>query len=192
MSSRASQIIILCEDKLQEVFVRRFLKAWGVLNRNHKIRVLPYPKGKGSGSGFVVSKFPEELTALRSRSAVTVLIVVIDADDKTVEQRKKELEKALKNAGMPKVADNECVCCVIPRWSIDTWLAYLQGKEVSEEKSYKNELGFRVRNKESKSHPLIESLARTCKKQDSLTNPPRSLMNACSQFEKIRNVLLGA
>lgn len=191
MGNRASQIILLCEDKLHEVFVHRFLKTWRVVDLNRKFRVPPYPaEGKGCGSQFVISNFPDQLTAIRSRSATTILIVVIDADNKTVEERKRELEKALTEDGIQKVASEEPVCFVIPKRSIDTWLAYLQGKAVSEEKSYKNEMGFR--GNESKSHPLIDSLVQTCKDQGSLANAPQSLMNACSQFEKIRKALLGA
>lgn len=190
MSNRASQIILLCEDKLHEVFVRRFLKAWGVVGLNRKIYVPPYPEGEGCGSQFVISNFPDQLKAVRSRSAVTVLIVVIDADNKTVEERKGELEKALEDAGMPKVADDERICCVIPKWSIDTWLAYLQDGNASEDESYKNSLRFQ--NRESEAHPLIDTLAESCKAQGVLANAPPSLMNACSQFDKIRNALLGA
>jgi len=46
--SKASQIIVLCEDKAHEVFVKRFLKkGWGVKPR--AIRKPPYSSGKGSG-----------------------------------------------------------------------------------------------------------------------------------------------
>lgn len=189
MSNRASQIIVLCEDKLHYVFVKRFLKKWGV--SNHAIRE-EYQQGQGSGAANVIADFPKQLEAVRSRShrAITILIVVIDADNKTVEERKGELEKALEDAGMPKVADDERICCVIPKWSMDTWLAYLQDGNASEDESYKNSLRFR--NRESEAHPLIDMLAESCKAQGVLANAPPSLMNACSQFDKIRHALLGA
>ena len=42
---KPAQIIVLCEDKQQEVFVRRFLKP----RTNHPIRVVSAPAGEGSG-----------------------------------------------------------------------------------------------------------------------------------------------
>ena len=65
--SKASQIIVLCEDKAHEVFVKRFLKRWGVKPR--AIRVPPYPDGKGSGKKHVEDKISLEANALRRRHA---------------------------------------------------------------------------------------------------------------------------
>ena len=192
MSNRASQIILLCEDKLHEVFVRRFLKAWGVVGLNYKIYVKPYPESSGCGSQFVISNFPDQLTAIRSRrDTVKVLIVVIDADNKTVEERKRELEKTLEEVEpkMSKVAADEHVCCVIPKWSIDTWLAYLQDGNASEDESCKNSLRFR--NRESEAHPLIDMLAEKCKQRKALVGSPDSLLKACKEFERIRDALVG-
>ncbi|WP_446008306.1 hypothetical protein [Candidatus Electrothrix sp.] len=60
--SKASQIIILCEDKAHEMFATRFLKkGWGVNPR--AIRVVPYPSGKGSGENFVMKKLSKEAKA---------------------------------------------------------------------------------------------------------------------------------
>jgi hypothetical protein len=83
--SKASQLIILCEDRAHEIFVTRFLKkGWGVKPRT--IRVIPYPGGKGSGKKFVLEKFSEEAKACRSRHAATILLVIQDADEFSVEQ----------------------------------------------------------------------------------------------------------
>lgn len=188
MNNRASQIIVLCEDKLHDVFVRRFLKKWGVANRT--VRVLDYPQGAGSGAAYVIANYPEQLKAVRSRSAGTALIVVVDADNRTVKQRADDLKNSLKQASMPDVGNDEPVCCVIPKRSIDTWLKWLQGDSVDEEMSYKQQLGFRM--KESEAHSLIDILAEKCRRREKLETPPDSLSKACGQFEKIRSVLSGA
>ncbi|MEI6421241.1 MAG: hypothetical protein WCP55_03425, partial [Lentisphaerota bacterium] len=84
MSNKPSQFIILCEDKLQESVIRRFLKkGWDIQER--LIRRSHYPNGAGSGEQHVRNKYANELRAYRSRSASTVLLVVIDADTKSVE-----------------------------------------------------------------------------------------------------------
>ena len=86
--SRASDIIVLCEDRLQEVFVRRFLKqGWGI--KQPPIRPVPYPHGGSGGAGekHVRDNYPNQLKAYRDRSAKakTILIVVMDADVDTVQ-----------------------------------------------------------------------------------------------------------
>jgi len=52
MGKRKIQVIILCEDRQQEVFARHFLiKKSGFGPR--EIRVLPLPNGKQSGEQYV-------------------------------------------------------------------------------------------------------------------------------------------
>jgi hypothetical protein len=94
--SKASQIIVLCEDKAHELFVRRFLKkGWGVKPR--AIRVPPYPNGKGSGKKHVEDNISLEAEALRRRQASTILLVVQDADEISVGQVKTNLDAKLQN-----------------------------------------------------------------------------------------------
>jgi len=73
------------------MFARRFLKKWGVSNR--KYTVPDYPNGEGSGKKFVKETLPKEVKALRSRSASTILLVVLDADEFSVDQVKDDLNK---------------------------------------------------------------------------------------------------
>ena len=136
--SKASQIIVLCEDKAHEVFVRRFLKkGWGVKPR--AIRASPYPIGKGSGKKHVVDNISLEANALRSRQASTILLVIQDADELSVDQVKSDLDAKL----LPPRDNNELITYIIPKWHIQTWIAYLDGENVDEEekRTYKNTYG---------------------------------------------------
>ena len=100
MSNRPSRFIILCEDKLQELFVRRFLtKGWNINGR--MIRSLAYPDGSGSGEKHVRDKYPGELKAYRSRHASTVLVTVIDAGTKSVRDHNGELDAAARENDIP-------------------------------------------------------------------------------------------
>ena len=159
--SKASQIILLCEDRLQEAFACRFLKqGWRIESRD--VRVVRYPHGSGAGEKHVRDRYASELKAYRARSAkaTTILIVVIDADDKTVRAHYQELDHAC-SCAQPAVIvrqTGEAVVHVIPRWHIETWLAYLDGIRVSEDLQYKPEYSFRGR--ESDCHPLVDLLAK--------------------------------
>ena len=183
--SKASKITILCEDKLQDVFVSRFLKKSGVKHRLYT--VVPYPEGQGSGEQHVREHYAEELKAFRRRTASTILIVVIDADDQTVQTRHDQLNSQATSAGLAIRQDNEAVIHVIPKRHIETWLAYLDGNSVNENDSYKSQYQFR--NRESNAHPLIDNLADKCKVRMELADAPNSLVQVCREYEQIRNAL---
>ncbi|WP_225912588.1 hypothetical protein [Nostoc flagelliforme] len=94
MSQRRIQILVLCEDRQQEVFARHFLKIRGF---NGTIRFLPCPDGSQSAEQYVRLCYPKEVKAYRSKvSYLSIgLVVVIDADKKTVDERLKQLDDAL-------------------------------------------------------------------------------------------------
>jgi len=188
--SKASQIIVLCEDRLQEVVVRCFLKR-GWKKGPRYVRVVPYPHGGSGGSGekHVRDSYPNQLRAYRSRLAKTILIVVIDADAGSVQAHHQELDDACRGA-QPVVAprqDGEAIVHVIPKWHLETWLAYLDGVNVSEGERYKPMYAFKRR--ESDCHSLVDKLATACKNGEELSGLPNSLLLACNEFDRIRNML---
>lgn len=188
MGKSASQVILLCEDKLHEVFVRRFLRrGWGI--DAHKLRVVAYPKDGSGGSAeqHVRSRFPDELRAFRTRSAKTILIVVMDADTQSVQQHHNELNGAASSANLPVREDSEAVVYVVPKRHIETWLAYLDGVSVDENQTYKS--GYEFRGRESDAHPLIDGLTTDCMTRATLNDPPDSLELVCAEFDRMRDHL---
>jgi len=182
--SKASQIIILCEDKAHEVFVKRFLKkGWSVKPR--AIRVRPYPGGKGSGKKHVTDKVCQEVEALRKRHASTVLLVVQDADELSIEQVKANLDAKLSSSRM----SYEHIAYIIPKWHIQTWIAYLDEVNIDEKDKVTYKKKYGKISEQKNSHPFIDSLAANCKEDRLLLNPPDSLVAACEEFNRIRNVL---
>lgn len=181
--SKASQIIILCEDKAHEVFVKHFLKKWGVKPR--AIRVPSYPNGKGSGKKHVEDNISPEAETLRRRHALTILLAIQDADELSVDQIKSNLDAKLLS---PRDV-NELIAYIIPKWHIQTWIAYLDGKNVNEadKDTYKNMYGKLSESKDA--HPLIDKLADNCRKNIQLESPPDSLVAACHEFDRIRSSL---
>jgi hypothetical protein len=181
--SRASEIVVVCEDKAHEVFVHRFLRAgWKTKKR---IRVVPYPSGQGSGKAHVLASIGKEAKALASRAARTVLIVVVDADNQTVGAVHAQLDKAMQGR-----KPGQAIACIVPKWSIDTWLAYLDGDPAVNEQdksSYKNKYRSIAVTKDV--HPLVDALARSCHDNLALQSPPHSLRTACTEFNNIRGYL---
>jgi hypothetical protein len=184
MMSRASQIILLCEDQLQEVVIRRFLKNKGATHRS--IRTIPYYRGVGSGEQFVREEYPNQIKAFRQRHAQTLLIVVIDADTHSVTERNRQLDDACEERGERPRTANEAVVYFVPKRHIETWLAYLDGQDVNETDSYKT--GYAFSGRERKAKPLVDRL---CRSNSSLPDKPDSLEVACNEWNVRAEAVLG-
>lgn len=184
--SRASQIVVLCEDKAHEVFITRFLKkSWKVNPRS--IRVLAYPSGKGSGRKFVEDYIADEVKAQRIRQARSVLIVVRDADELPATLVRDHLLASV----VPPRAEHEPIVCILPRWSIQTWIAYLAmaGKNVDESDKVTYVRQFGAISETKQVHQYVDALGGRCKENRPLALPPESLMQACEEFDRIREIL---
>ena len=122
------RVIILCEDRQQEVFARTFLEECGI----GPIRVLPYPNGKGAGEKSVRENYPGEVRLFRSKhnsQPNTRLIVLTDADKLSVSKRMRILDQELQKAGQPVRKPDEPIGVFIPKRNIETWIYYLQGEK---------------------------------------------------------------
>ena len=97
---RPSQVILLVEDNHHQQFIFRYLRRVdpGPGRRIRDIRVEKSPYGAGSAEQWVRERFPIEVEACRHRQAETKLVVVIDADTYTVQQRMQQLDRALQQA----------------------------------------------------------------------------------------------
>ena len=138
MAERIAEIVILSEDFNQTNLVRRSLKHKG---RNPRtIRVNQAPSGRGSGEQYVRESFSAEVAHYRNRAASrsAALVVAIDADTKTVQQRERELEAALRAAGQEKPKPTEAISILIPKRHIETWILCLSGERVDELTDYSN------------------------------------------------------
>lgn len=134
--SRNVQVVILCEDRQHEAFARRFLEHVGKGHRVQRVEVSP--KGRGSGEQFVRAQFAKELAFYRTRKhrVTQALVVVIDADGRTVAQRLQQVEAAATDAGQAQRGNDERVAIIVPARNIETWLAYLDGQTVNENDTY--------------------------------------------------------
>lgn len=122
------KITVLCEDKQHESFIRRFLKK-----RKRKIYAVPRI-GVGAGDQFVRDNYPAQLDAIRKRGGV--LVVMIDGDNYSLEQRLKQMDDACNQRGIVPRKPNDKVAVFVPMRNIETWLAYLDGKDVNETDTY--------------------------------------------------------
>jgi len=175
--SRNVQTVILCEDRQQEVFVRRFLEQEGKGFRVQRIEFVR--NGYGSGEQFVRERFAKELAFYRSRQhrVGQALIVVIDADGRKVKERIRQLDAAAAEGGQERRRADERVAIFVLAWNIETWLAYLSGSDVDESKKNYPRL-----SRQRECQPLVERLHEMCQ-QGALRQPlPPSLEAACVEY----------
>ncbi|MBN1285082.1 MAG: hypothetical protein JXB47_06775 [Anaerolineae bacterium] len=172
------RIVLLCEDRQQEVFARRFLYRCGV--EPARIRARTAIKGKGSAEQFVREQYPAEVKAYRSKpyQKDIGLVVIIDADVKAVEERCQEFETALAECGLSGRQTGERIGIFVPKRSIETWICYLRGETVNETDKYPH-----LQN-ESDCRSVIEALADN--RHNSLpVDAPPSLCAACKELDRL-------
>jgi hypothetical protein len=168
-------LVLLCEDKQHEVFARRFLNEMGWETR--AMRVEKAPGGRGAGEQFVRKRFPVELRAHRSRPVRQALVVLIDGDREGTAARFQQLSRACREMAVAERTEDEHVAIFIPTWNIETWLAYLDGGEVSEHRSDYPRLS---RERDCQRH--VEVLVRMCRDEGLREPAPPSLRSACVEY----------
>lgn len=134
-SSRVTVIVVL-EDAHHEMLVYRFLAKRGL--GKYEMRIERSPSGKGNAEGWVRKTFAKEVNVYRVRHAKTALIVMIDADTHTVQDRWRQLDQTLEAGGKQRVdVEHEQIARLVPKRNVETWILCLNGHEVDEEADYK-------------------------------------------------------
>jgi len=148
MSSPAP-VVILAEDQRQARLVRAYMRARHPNLHQEAIHDAPMANGRGSGAQWVANQYETEVRAHLIRRAKLPdqrrsekwLIVVIDADAGSVQDRINELRKRVtesKDERVRKCSVEEVnIARLIPKWSIETWILNLNGETVDEETRYK-------------------------------------------------------
>jgi hypothetical protein len=135
--AKPSQIILLVEDSRHKQFIFRYLRRLGFGERAVRIRMST--SGRGSAEQWVREQFAIEVSACRRRQAQTKLIVLIDADTYTVQQRIRQFDQALQDAGHLLIDNGtDEVARLVPKRNIETWIFCLNDVPVEEHTDYKN------------------------------------------------------
>lgn len=184
MPHKAAEVVVLCEDKAHDVFAKRFLKNYFV-GKKKRIRVIPYPVDEGSGKKHVFDNLPDQAKALRSGPSSSVLLVVTDADQFSVGKVHEKLDNL-----STRNSTNRKIVYIVPKWHIETWMAYLDGDtHVQEDDKETYEKRYKQIAESKVSPRLTDSLAKACIHNKALDAAPDSLKKSCEEFDNIRDVL---
>ena len=172
------RIVLLCEDKQTDSFVRRFLQQRNIRGRD--VTTAPLPDGSQSGEQWVRERYPKELKAVRQRQD-TFLIVVIDGDNNPTERRHEQLRLECDRLKIPSRTEKDRVLHIVPRRNIETWFAYLGGQDVDEHTQYP-----RLKGRERECAEHAKTLSRMCIEEQRLREPaPPSLREACLEYRRL-------
>lgn len=141
MSDRVSQTIVLCEDEAHQRLTKAYLRRCGLPAEPPMVKWLVASwETQGGNDAWVLSRFPRELQACRQRNkkARTLLIVLIDADNNSVDDRRRQLVERAQSDGLEDWGNNEPVVLLIPKRHIETWIRALLGETVTEEDDCKS------------------------------------------------------
>lgn len=146
MSDRGCKFVLLCEDRTHERFFKAYLKQCRDPNPERNVRPLVASLQQHGGNvGWVLDQFPSELQACRNRRRQVreLLVVLVDADDYTVERRRGQLLDRLKQTRHEEFGVDEPAMLLIPRRHIETWICALLGETVTEEDDCKRHKEFK-------------------------------------------------
>lgn len=136
MPNRVSQIILLCEDEAHERLAKAYFKAAGLQTQAPYVNALVASRLQfGGNDAWVLQEFPRQLHACRQRNkrAKTLLVVLIDADQFSVDERRQHLLDRLGPASVETLRPSDPVVIVIPKRHVETWIRVLLGEVVTEE-----------------------------------------------------------
>ncbi|MEZ4664727.1 MAG: hypothetical protein R2911_44915, partial [Caldilineaceae bacterium] len=138
--------------------------------------------GKGSGEQFVRQQLIAEVREHRSKRNFQkgrALVVLIDADTLSVQERLQQLNSALEQEGLGKIKPDEKIAIFIPKRNIETWIRYANNHTADENVSYPKL--SKPRTCQAEVALYVNSI---CK--DGLPNDaPSSLVHACQELAKI-------
>ena len=147
---------VRCEDKQTECYIRFLLEEQGI-DVKRKMRVLPFAPGD-CAEAFVRKNIPEDIKRCRALNFRRVcLIVVIDADRYTCEERMRMIVNDLTQQNM-RIEQNDSLMLWIPRRNIESWIKHFREGITDEEKDYDHFLRGNEASCKLEAHQMSKAL----------------------------------
>ena len=176
MSGRRVQVEVVCEDSQHEAFIRRVLVGLG--HDPNKFRVTKSPRGRGAADAWVLAQVPRLLREYRARHREYFIIVMMDADRATAKDRLQQLDDLCMAQGVAPRRSDGRVAVLLPKRNIETWLAYLDGETVDENRPTPYPRLDLARECQRHVNVLLDG----CRKNQLREPAPLSLKQACEEY----------
>ena len=175
---RRVEVVVLCEGVEDWDFARQALSVLGWKKRKFSPKYTPRGDG-GSAEQFVRMNYPNEVREIRKRERA-VLLVVTDADKKTVQSREATLAMVLRNDGQRPRARGDAIAHWIPRRNLETWVYLYSHGPVNEVTDYAEKVG--AKDYQTAAKMFGDDLAR----KDISPRRCSSLAKAIQESERVR------
>lgn len=183
------RITVLCEDKNQYDFISSYAKLLGAT----KINRLTHAHNNGT----VLKYYPDAAKSYRKYATQNiVLAVMIDADEKTIQERLREFDEKLDiekyKLNQNTRFDNEKILIFVPIRNIESWFYYIDTKNTDGE-TLKGSDGKLIsyKNKYPNKDIDVNLFAKKLKEEICLNglpkNAPSSLRHACNELDRLKN-----
>lgn len=190
ISLKGYRITVLCEDKAQFDFIRAYAKLLGADKSVNRLSA-------AYNNATVLETYPEAAVSYRkSPTQNIVLAVMIDADEKTVEERLRSFDRALDEKkyrlNQSTRLDSEKILIFSPIRNIESWFYYIDTKNINGETvkdndgkiiSYKNQYP----NKDIDITEFAEKLKNEICINGLPENAPSSLHHACTELNRLKH-----
>ena len=183
------RITVLCEDIAQYDFICAYAKLLGSDNR--KITKL----SAANNNATVLKHYPNAVKSYRKYAQQNiVLAVMIDADEKTIQQRQREFDEKLDIAkyqlNQDTRSDNEKILLFVPIRNIESWFYYIDTKNIDGETLKDNDgkvISYRNQYSNKDASVFAEKLKNEICLNGLPQNAPSSLHHACNELNRLKN-----
>ncbi|TRW92889.1 hypothetical protein [Candidatus Methylobacter oryzae] len=181
------RITVLCEDIAQYDFICAYAKLLGADN---KITKLP-----AYNNDTVLKLYAKAVSSYRKYATQNIiLIAMIDADEKTVNERLRSFDRVLDEEkyrlNQPTRLPNEKILLFVPIRNIESWFYYVDKGNTNGE-TLKGSDGKLISYKNQYANKDVSVFAKKLKEEicvNSLPeNAPSSLHHACNELKRLNN-----
>lgn len=136
MTKTKPHVTVIAEDELSFQFFRRLLVSLGC-TISQRVRGVIAPSGLGSAKEWVAGAAKGEFRMLPRQRArrMQLLAILTDGDNEAVEAVESRFATVVDKPGhsAERLIIDHGVLLLIPRWSVETWILHLSGKEAARE-----------------------------------------------------------
>ena len=182
------RITVLCEDIAQYDFICTYAKLLGADYR--KMTQL-----SAHNNATVLKHYPNAVKSYRRYATQKIILVVmIDADEKTIQERMRELDEKLDiekyKLNQDTRLNNDKILIFAPIRNIESWFYYIDTKNINGE-TLKDNDGKIISYKNQYPNADASGLAKKLKEEICLNglpeNAPSSLHHACNELNRLKN-----
>jgi hypothetical protein len=187
------RITILCEDIAQYDFILAYIKLLGATNKRKITKLDAF------NNASVLRHYPSAVKSYRKRCQENVaLIVMIDADEKTINERLREFDREIDSEkhdlNKSTRFDNEKILIFAPIRNIESWFHYIKTYNINVE-TLKDEYGKIISYKNLYPYPskytdineFVDKLKNEICINGLPENAPSSLHDACNEINRLKN-----